>query len=92
LTTALLGVAPLPVRQGATVRYALAVAGDVELAVYDVNGRMVRRLESGHREAGLHSLAWDGTDAEGRLLASGAYWCVFRAGGIRSQAKMLIAR
>lgn len=45
-------------------------AGTVRLAVYAVDGRKVRVLESG----GASSLTWDGTDDKGRKLAPGTYF------------------
>lgn len=48
--------------------------GRVELAIYDVSGRLVRRLFGGDA-AGRKSVVWDGTDAGGIEVASGIYYC-----------------
>ena len=44
----------------------------VELTVYDLSGRSVRRLRVGHAH-GLQSISWDGLDDAGRLVAPGLY-------------------
>jgi len=63
--------------------------GGAEIAVYDVNGRLIRRLASGPREAGEHRLSWDGRDEAGRSVASGVYLAQAEAEGLRLTAKVL---
>ena len=74
-------VAPNPFNPRTTVTFALERPGHVQLAVYDVAGRLVRTLVSGHREAGGHRAVGDGRDEQGRTAPSGAYLCRVRAGG-----------
>jgi N-acetylneuraminic acid mutarotase len=45
----------------------------VRLAVYDVQGRLVRLLVESILAPGRHELVWDGLDAAGQPLASGVY-------------------
>ena len=70
------GVAPNPfsARTLATIDVPGTQAAEVRLSVFDVQGRMVRRLLEGPLSAGRHDLAWDGRDAGGRPLASGIYY------------------
>ena len=42
----------------------------VELAICDLTGQQVRVLAAGRYGAGYHEVAWDGTDAAGRAVAS----------------------
>jgi len=65
--------APNPFNPSTTLRFALPEAGQVTLAVYDVNGRLVRNLVARRFEAGRHEVVWDGKDGNGRAVASGAY-------------------
>ena len=69
-----LRVAPNPTRGASTLQFSLPQAADVEAAVYDVTGRKIRTIGTGHYTAGRHTLAWDGRDAEGRPVASGVYF------------------
>jgi hypothetical protein len=64
---------PNPFNPRTTLRFSVPEASAVRLAVYDVNGRMVRTLISGERAAGMHEVTWDGTDDVGRAVASGVY-------------------
>ena len=47
--------------------------GHVELTIYDVAGRRVKSLWSGHVAAGDHQANWDGRDDTGKRVASGVY-------------------
>jgi flagellar hook assembly protein FlgD len=85
-------VAPHPFNPRTTVTFALERAGHVELAVYDVAGRLVRTLVSGSREAGEHRAVWDGRDEQGRAAPSGAYLCRVRAGGSVESRGLVLAK
>ncbi|MGD9548542.1 MAG: PQQ-dependent sugar dehydrogenase [Candidatus Krumholzibacteriia bacterium] len=50
-----------------------AAGGPVRLAVYDLAGRLVRVLAAGARPEGAGTVDWDGTDGQGRAVASGVY-------------------
>jgi len=45
----------------------------MDLDVYDLRGRHLRRLASGPGFAGPRQIVWDGRDAAGRPLSSGVY-------------------
>jgi FtsP/CotA-like multicopper oxidase with cupredoxin domain len=65
--------APNPFRGSIALRWGLATAGRIELAVFDVNGRRVRRLAGGEQSAGDRTLTWDGRDDAGHPAGSGLY-------------------
>jgi hypothetical protein len=71
--TALLGVHPNPANPRATVEFQLERAGPVQVTVYDLRGRNVRRLVDGVVDAGRHEETFDGRDESGRSVASGIY-------------------
>ena len=56
------------------------------LAVYAVDGRLVRTLLAGTLGAGEHVARWDGTGDDGRPVASGTYLYRLRTGGGFDQA------
>jgi hypothetical protein len=65
---------PNPFRGTVALGYDLAQGGAVDLAIYSVDGRRVRTLEAGEREAGEHALAWDGRDDDGGAVSAGVYY------------------
>jgi len=64
---------PNPFNPSTTIRFALPEASQVNLVVYDVNGRAIRTLASGSFSAGMHSVVWDARDDRGREVATGTY-------------------
>jgi hypothetical protein len=64
---------PHPVRLTAHFTYVLSLAADVEVEIFSLSGRLVRRLGPFEQQPGFAQVAWDGRDAGGALLASGTY-------------------
>lgn len=62
-----------PDGSGAVLELGLAEAAQVDVGVFDIAGRLVRRVHEGALKAGPHSLAWDGTDETGRPVSPGVY-------------------
>ncbi|MFA7332308.1 MAG: FlgD immunoglobulin-like domain containing protein [Candidatus Delongbacteria bacterium] len=67
------GNQPNPFNPETSIRFSLPAAGDIRLAVYDLSGSLVRELQSGRLEAGVHSVSWNGESGAGRPAASGTY-------------------
>ncbi len=72
---------PNPARDRAMVSFGLPRAGSVQLAVYSVDGRLVRTLVNGWLGGGQYSMPFDLRDAAGRALAGGLYFERLQAGG-----------
>lgn len=71
--TCLEGAQPNPFNPRVTISYQVATAGPVELWVYDLRGRRVRRLVSAAEAVGSRQVVWDGVDDAGQPAASGTY-------------------
>ena len=72
---ALRRVGPNPMNPEAIVTVHLVVAGRARVAVYDLNGRLVRTLmDESSAAAGDHAVHFEGKDDQGRHLASGRYF------------------
>lgn len=65
---------PNPFNPTTTIEYEIPQAGNVEVAIYDVNGRKVRELEKSMHNAGSYRVVWDSRDNAGRTVASGTYF------------------
>jgi hypothetical protein len=74
------GAGPNPASSGTMWRFSLPEAADIQLAVYDIRGRLVRRLANRHYEAGEHAVVWDSRDATGRRVAAGTYFGKLKVG------------
>jgi spore coat protein A len=90
--TELRAPAPNPVVSGSNVTFSLRNAGNVELDVYTVNGRLVSRIAGGWYEAGDHTVAWQRRGISGEPLANGVYLVRFRSGDVERSEKMVLVR
>ena len=83
---------PNPFNSGTVIEFALPRAHEVDLRLYNLAGQEVLQLATGARETGLYSLLWDGTDAQGQLLASGVYLYRLETGDRTLTRSLLLLR
>jgi hypothetical protein len=83
---------PNPFAPSTTISFVLPGRGPVDLVVYDVRGRLVRRLVHGEIVHGLNEVMWDGKDARGRPASSGVYFYHLNAGDQRKTKRMTLLR
>jgi hypothetical protein len=83
---------PNPFNPTTVITFRLPGPMPVDLSVYDVQGRLVRRLVRLELEAGEHRVEWDGRDASGRSAANGAYMCRLTAGGFTGSRMMTLVK
>jgi hypothetical protein len=84
---------PNPFRARTALSFYLPEEEKVFLAVFDASGRLVRDIIAGAAyPAGVHTVPWDGRDAEGTLASSGVYFCRMKAGVFEKTKKMTVAR
>lgn len=91
LIFAVLHASPNPFTGTTTLALALPEPAPVTLAVYDVAGRLVRRLDHGVLAAGTHVIRWDGRDGDGLAAGSGVYFLRVTAGDrVRDRKAVLL--
>jgi len=66
--------------QANLIRYNLPYESQVALKVYDKIGRNLVDIVSGKQKAGFHSATWDGKNNDGKVMPSGVYFFVMKAG------------
>jgi hypothetical protein len=66
--------------------------GELEVAVYDVRGRLVRRIFRGASGAATVPFTWDACDEAGRSVAAGTYLVRVRDDARRATHKVAIIR
>ena len=84
--------APNPVRatEGVVFRFGLTTAATVRVAVYDLAGRLVRRVRSAPMAAGEHTLRWDSRDETRHRVAAGVYLVRLQAGDHAAQRRLVV--
>lgn len=90
--TRLLNSAPNPFSGGTSIKYSLAGRQPVEIAIYDVAGRLVQTLVNEIRPEGAQSAWWDGTNHFGVRVASGVYYYRMTSGNYRMTRKIVLVR
>lgn len=66
---------PNPFRSETQIRFSAEQPGEVQVDIFDINGRWVKSLTKGKFESGSHQITWDGTDQQGNMVKSGQYFC-----------------
>ena len=78
---------PNPFNSQTSLAFSLPAAGEVSLAVYDLQGRIVAELAQGWYTEGTHAAYFDASE-----LASGVYLARFTAGNFQQTQKMLFVK
>lgn len=83
---------PNPFNPETTIRYRLTQAGPVELAIFNLQGQLIRTLFRGYQQAGEHRLSWNGRDNFDRLVSSGIYLYRFKGNGKEITKRMIFLK
>ncbi|HVP58342.1 MAG TPA: T9SS type A sorting domain-containing protein, partial [bacterium] len=88
----MLSVKPNPMLDGSQIRFALPVAGRVELKIYNVRGQLVRSLIDGASPAGEYRIDWNGTNSTGERVGAGVYFMRLETRGGSAVSKVVVSR
>jgi len=83
---------PNPFNPRTTISFELPAAGPVSLAIFGLDGKLIRTLVTEDLAAGPHRVSWDGRDDRGRPVASGAFCCLLRAGSLHQSQRLVLVR
>ena len=87
------GNCPNPFNPTTEIRFDLPGPGGVDIVMYDVRGRQVRRLLAGAAlAAGQHSVVWDGRSDSGTEVPPGVYLCRIQTEGTEGRVKMMLLK
>lgn len=97
-TTTLL-VYPNPVSNSATISFsllqsqkAMPTGRQVSVAIYDMNGRLIKTLANEQMQQGSHQLTWNARDEKGNAVGSGIYVLKLQAGDYIETKKILVVK
>ncbi|MBN1504981.1 MAG: metallophosphoesterase [Candidatus Eisenbacteria bacterium] len=85
-------VFPNPFEAATSIKFSLAESGPVTLSVFDLQGRLVKRILTADLSTGTHRYDWDGTDADSRPVAPGLYLYQLSAAGQTVTRKALLLK
>jgi hypothetical protein len=90
--TTLSKCSPTPFSNNAYISYSLSKPETVELNVYNLNGKLIRRLVNKQQNSGHYQVCWDGRDNLGKNLPNGVYFYQLKTNGNRITKKTIIIR
>ncbi len=83
---------PNPFNPRTEIVFALDVAGDVSLRIYNAAGQLLQTLLHQKMPAGEHRVVWDGRAETGETVAAGIYFYHLRVGPAALTRKMSLIR
>jgi hypothetical protein len=83
---------PNPFNPTTTIEFSLRHGAAVSLEIVNLLGRRVTTLMDQSLPAGNYSIIWDGTEADGSPVATGAYFYLLKAGDQRQVKKMILLK
>jgi hypothetical protein len=87
-----LDVGPVPFRSELRLSLTLPRAEEASVDVYDVQGRLVRRLLHRSLPAGSHRLLWDGRTGGGARAPAGIYFLRYAGGGAAELRRVVLLK
>ena len=83
---------PNPFNPSTTIDFNLDMDSNVMLAVYDINGKLVKEIKNEYLNSGNYSIQWNGLNNQGLEVSSGTYICKLIAGQYSDQIKLLLIK
>lgn len=90
--TSLDPASPNPFNPQTTLKYSLRDASDVNLAIYNLRGELVRQLVREHKSPGAYTIVWDGRGRDGAAVASGMYLARFVAADVVMTQRLMLVQ
>jgi uncharacterized delta-60 repeat protein len=83
---------PNPFSESTRLAYLVVKPEEVSLEIFDLTGKLVRRLVDVVQIPGQHFVEWDGTDSSGRKVSTGIYIYLLTAGEAHQAGKLVMVR
>lgn len=92
LITGIKSVYPNPFNPSTTITVGLSKKSNVQVAIYNLKGALIRQLDSGTKDAGTYNMLWNGLTDDGQTCGSGIYLLKLTADGKSTQAKLTLMK
>ena len=89
---ALLPNYPNPFNPSTTIPFAVPRETDVAISIFDISGRLIKRLISTQYPAGQHKVVWNGRSDAGIQVSSGIYFYRMKTEGFIQTRKFLLTK
>jgi flagellar hook capping protein FlgD/LVIVD repeat-containing protein len=83
---------PNPFNPTTTIKYNLPKISQVKIQIFNILGQTVRTLVNNKQIKGSYDVIWDGSDSQGKQVASGIYFYSLQTEDFVKTKKMLLIR
>lgn len=83
---------PNPFNPATTISYKIESTSNVQLTIYDMAGRVVKKLVDDIQSEGNHSVVWNSTNISNQNVASGTYFYQLLVNGKATVKKLLLQK
>jgi len=83
---------PNPFNNETVIKFSVPKSARVELSIYDINGKHIRKLTEDYYNKGIHSLRWNGRNDDGLPVASGVYLYQLTSGEQRLVRSLILSK
>lgn len=83
---------PNPFNPNTRIRFSLLEKEPVRIAIYDVNGKLIKKIADKTLSAGTHEYVWNGRTDHNNSVGSGLYFCRITAGSKSKTMKLILIR
>ena len=80
---------PNPFNPETRIRYYLSSARFISLKIFNQKGELIRSLENGFKQSGIHIAIWDGKNEYGLNVSSGIYICQLQIDSYSQSLKII---
>lgn len=81
---------PNPFFSSTSIPYKINVKTNVEITIYDLVGRRIKKMNVGYQQPGQYSILWNGKNDLGKKVSTGIYICRLQAGKETQIKKMVV--
>jgi hypothetical protein len=83
---------PNPFNPETNIIYYVPTSGRVSVKIYNLRGKLVKKLYVGYKGKGNYIVHWNGKNENGHEVASGIYYCVITQQNYRRVKKMVLLK
>lgn len=83
---------PNPFNSQTTIPFQIDTNDNIKLTVYDINGRMIKKLFNGFLKSGKEEVFWMGDNDSGKPVSSGVYFCLMKNSTSSHAIKLVLLR
>ena len=80
---------PNPFNPTTHIGYEMPKQGTVTLAIYNIQGQLIRMLENSTQSAGRYAVTWDGKDEKGQCVSTGMYFYRLKVGDVFNETRVM---